>query len=242
MVSDSVLHSKNISRLFTHLFSKNRRRSRRARYWLPPLLALAMTNPTIAASLQGTVVNNSGEPLSKVPVCLRTAGEDRRCSKMQSTDRDGRYRFNGLKDGDSFHIAVFQDDSAAGRKFERYRTYVWSPLEQTALAAAGKSSASLQPFVGEFNFSNYQRGLQLTGANFPELRSLDLVGDYVMLKVFLAPTAPELPPETIFLGRVMNADTLSVAASVPLSTTSINYQIYSASLSIDGSISLNGSR
>ncbi len=72
------------------------------------------------------------------------------------------------------------------------------------------------------------------------MRSLDLVGDYVMLKVFLPPASPDLPPETIFLGRVMNADTLSVAASLPLSAGSINYQIYSASLSIEGSITLAG--
>jgi hypothetical protein len=205
-------------------------------------LALVITSPTLAASLEGTVVNDAGEPLVKVPMCLRVEGEDRRCTKTQTTDSAGRYRFNGLKDGNVFHLTILQDDSAAGRKFERYRTYVWSPAEQTVSTANRKASVSLQPFVGEFNFSNYQRRLQLNGADFPELRSLDLIGDHVMLKVYLAPTALELSPETIFLGRVMNADTLLVAASVPLSAKSINYQIYSASLSVDGSISLEGSQ
>ena len=230
------------NRLAAFLTGKGRRRSRRSRYWLPPLLALAMTAPTMAASLEGTVVNDAGDPLVKVPVCLRDAGEERRCTKIQSTDRNGRYRFNGLKDGEAFSVVVFQDDSAAGRKFERYRTYVWSPGEQRVSLTGKNATASLAPFVGEFNFSNYQRGLTLTGADFPELRSLDLVGDYVMLKVFLPPTAPDIPPETIFLGRVVNADTLSVAASVPLSATWINYQIYSASLSLDGSITLAGNQ
>jgi hypothetical protein len=199
-----------------------------------------MSTAAMAASIEGSVVNASQEPLAKVPVCLRIAGEDRLCDKIQSTDRNGTYRFNGLKEDLEYSIAVYQDDTAAGRKFERYRTYVWSPLSHKVAIYARNESISLAPFEGKFNFSNFQRNLTLTGSDFPELASLDLAGDYVMLKVFTPPATPDTPPETIFLGRVTNADTLSVAASVPLSTAWINYQIYSASLSIDGSITLTG--
>jgi len=242
MVADTFFNPKNTNSLLTPVVGTRCGRQKRPSYWLLSILVLAMSARSEAGSLMGTVVGDSGQPLYKVPMCLRLSGEDRKCSKIQSTDREGRYRFNGLKDGNVAHVAVFQDETAAGRKFDRYRTYVWSPAGQTAVSGDRKSSVNLTPFVGEFNFSNYQRSLKLTANDFPELRALDLEGDYVMLKVFLASPIPEAPPETIFLGRVLNADLLSVAASVPLSATAINYQIYSASLSIEGSVSLTGDR
>ena len=217
-----------------------RRRPRRSRYLLPPLLALGMSSSALAASIEGTVESATGEPLDKVPVCLRVTGDDRHCSKIQSTDRNGRYRFNGVKDDSDYAVVIFQDDSATGRRFERYRTYVWTPLAQPVSLASRNASIELAPFRGKFNFSNFQRSLTLTSSDFPELGSMDLLSDYVILKVFIPATSPDAAPETIFLGRVTNVDTISVAASLPLSATSINYQIYSASLSIDGSISLAG--
>lgn len=217
-----------------------RRPSRRGRLWLSSLLALGFSGPALAASLEGTVVNEMNEPLDKVPLCLRMEGEERRCSKIQSSNRNGQYSFNGLKEGYAYTVSVYQDDTASGRRFDRYRTYVWGPVQQEVTLASRKDSATLETFVGEFNFSNFQRSLTLTGADFPELRSLDLLSEYVMLKVFVASSVPDTPPETIFLGQVRNADKLTVAASVPLAASSISYQIYSASLSIDGSIDLAG--
>lgn len=218
--------------------NSRRRRSRRAALWLPSLLALGMAMPAAAASVEGTVLTPAGDPLDKVPVCLKAAGDAARCTKLQSSDRRGRYRFNGLKEGTAYVVSVYQDDTAAGRKFERYRTYVWSPAEQSASPGSRNDTVNLAPFEGKFNFSNFQRGISLSGADFPELASLDLASDYVMLKVFITPSTADDAPETIFLGRVTTLDAVAVTASLPLSTPSISYQIYSASLSIDGFISL----
>ena len=51
-------------------------------------------------------------------------------------------------------------------------------------------------------------------------------------------TTPDTPPETIYLGRVTNPDSLVIEASLPLAASTIGYQIYSASLSLSGTIVL----
>ena len=80
--------------------------------------------------------------------------------------------------------------------------------------------------------------LSLTGADFPELSTIDLQTDYVALKLFLRSSTKNQPPETIFLGRVLDATTFQVEASLPLSATSVNYEIYSGSFSFTGAIAL----
>ncbi len=194
-----------------------------------------------AASLSGTVTNAAGEPLAKVPICLQAPDSGRQCVKVRSTDRKGGYQFTGLKVGVPYRVAIYQDDTASGRKFERYRTYVWEPLFQDVTLQRKNESQALAGFSGKFNFSNFQRGLTLTAADFPELSSLDLSADYVVLKVYIPAADPTTAPETIYLGQVASLDSLQIAASLPLSTTRIAYQIYSANLSIDGSIALTES-
>lgn len=202
------------------------------------LLAALLAGNAYGASLQGTVTAQGGSPLEKVPVCLRVSDTQRVCAKTQSTDRLGNYRFNGLKAGQQYQVAILQSDSAPGRKFERYRTYVWEPLQQSVTVTSKNQTLDLEQFSGKFNFSNFQRGLTLTGADFPELRSIDLLSAYVALKVYLPPTDADAVPETIFLGQVTDPDKLKVSASVPLATSAIAYQIYSAELNINGIISL----
>jgi hypothetical protein len=192
-----------------------------------------------AASLQGSVTDQAGAPLAKVPVCLREASESRGCSRVQTTDRKGNYRFNGLKPGPTYRVSVFQDDSASGRKFDRYRTYVWDPLQQTTTLTQKNESQALARFTGKFNFSNFQRGLTLAGIDFPELSSIDLAVEPVFLKVFVPPVETNEAPSTIYLGQVSNAETLAIVASVPLATPRIDYQIFSTTLSLAGSIFLS---
>jgi hypothetical protein len=190
-----------------------------------------------AGSLGGVVTDESGEPLAKVPVCLRPAGDDF-CTRIRSTDREGQYQFNGLKAGVYYQVSVYQDESANGRKFERFRTFVWEPLRHGVMLDTKNAAADRLDFSGKFNFSNFQRVLTLRGADFPELASLDLAADYIVLKVFLAPENEQAQPETIFLGQVTNRERLQIEASVPLSCTAIFYQIYSANLSLSGAIAL----
>ncbi len=205
-----------------------------------PALSLFALSAT-AGSLTGTVTNEAGEPLAKVPVCLQSPEESQGCIKVRSSDRNGDYQFTGLKEAVTYRVTVFQDDSAAGRKFERYRTYVWEPRFQDIRLQRRNETLATAGFVGKFNFSNFQRGLTLTATDFPELASLDLAADYVVLKVFIPTSDPSAAPETIYLGRVANLEGLQIAASLPLSASRIDYQIYNASFSIAGSIALSES-
>ncbi len=200
-------------------------------------LIMAKAGQLSAGNIEGVVTDNSGEPLYKVPVCLKLDAADADCHRIRSTDQSGQYRFNGVKDG-TYTVEVFQDPSASGRRFETYRTYVWAPKSRTVSLAGKNAAGALDPFVGKFNFSNYQRVVTLTAADFPELSTIDYQSQYVALKVFVPSGSPDVPPETIYLGQVTSPDTLAIEASLPLAASTIGYQIYSASLSLSGSIIL----
>jgi len=201
-------------------------------------LLVAVAPASIAASIKGAVINTNGNPLPKVPICLKASSSDRDCVRLRHTNQRGNYQFKGLKAGESYSVEVFKDSSASGRKFEQYKTYVWEPQGQPAEITAKNEAVRLETFVGKFNFSNFQRVLTLTSIDFPELSSIDLQSDYVALKVFLPSSDQEQPPETIFLGQVTGLDQLLIEASVPLAVSEIGYEIFSASLSIGGSIIL----
>jgi hypothetical protein len=145
-----------------------------------------------------------------------------------------------VKAGGDYRVLVYADRSAAARRAEAYATYVWAPLEQTVAIDSRDAQVTLETFVGKFNFSNFQRILTLTAADFPELASLDLAGEYVALKVFIPTAHPQEPPETIYLGRVTRIDGLRIEASLPLAVDTIHYEIYSATQSLSGTVSLSG--
>lgn len=210
---------------------------KRAGFFIALILGFAIQT-SVAATLGGTVTSPDGEPLYRVPICLKIDTSERDCVRVRKTNQRGEYQFNGLKTNTSYTVEVFQDSSAAGRKFEEYRTYVWEPQYQKVTNKLKNYSLQLETFVGKFNFSNFQRVVTLTSADFPELSSIDLTSEYVALKVFVPSTDAESPPETIFLGQVTNLDNLVIEASVPLAASAIGYQIYSATLSLDGSIIL----
>jgi hypothetical protein len=191
-----------------------------------------------AASIEGTATDTRGRPLHRVPVCLKLAAAAGECVKLRRTDRQGGYRFKGVREGAGYLVEVFGDRSASGRKSDRYRNYVWEPLRQPALVAEESARIRLPAFIGKFNFSNYQRVITLSAADFPELASLDLQSGYVALKVFVPATREGEPPETVFLGQVSDRSRLSIDASVPLATPALHYDIYSIDVSISGSIAL----
>jgi hypothetical protein len=191
-----------------------------------------------AASIQGSASNeDTGAALIKVPVCLAPLSTPTNCTRIRWTDKKGQYSFSGLKAGDDYAVTVNGDTSARNRKFEAYANYAWT-TQQYTVAIKSKSEKIQIHFTGKFNFSNFQRIINLTAADFPELGSLDLAGSYVALKVFTRSLTEDQPPETIFLGRVSSVDTLNVSASVPLASSSIGYEIFSATLSLSGSIAL----
>ena len=202
------------------------------------LLLCGLAGQAGAASIEGQVTDMAGEALTKVPVCLKATPTSESCEKTRFTDKRGGYSFKGLKTGSDYSVEILLDRSAAARKFESYRTYVWSPQVQRVSLARRNEAIGLAPFVGKFNFSNYQRSVLLTATDFPELAEFDLAADYVVLKVSFAAGDPEQPPETIFLGQVTTSYQIRFEASVPLSATAIDYEIYSASRSLAGSIAL----
>jgi len=205
-------------------------------------LALVLgSNAAISASIEGLVVDSSGQPLSKVAVCLADPDEAGRCLKIRSTGKSGKYSFTGLKAGNQYTVLVNGDRTAASRKFQSYSTYVWKPLQQRVDISARNTRATLDDFTGKFNFSNFQRVVNLTAADFPELASIDLEGSYVALKVFIPSKVEDEPPQTIYLGQVTSTANVQIAASVPLAEQVIEYEIFSATLSINGSIALAGS-
>jgi hypothetical protein len=200
--------------------------------------ALLFTQLANAASIQGSARNqDTGAPLVKVPVCLAPLTTPTDCSKIRWTDKKGKYSFSGLQAGEGYAVIVNGDTSARNRKFEAYANYAWTKQKHT-VAIRSKSDKIQANFTGKFNFSNFQRIINLTAADFPELDSLDLAGSYVALKVFILSLTDDQPPETIFLGQVSSLDTLKISASVPLASSSIQYEIFSAVLSLSGSIAL----
>ena len=200
--------------------------------------ALFFTSFSNAASIHGSASNeDTGAALVKVPVCLAPLSTPTVCSKIRWTDKKGKYSFSGLRSGDRYAVIINGDTSAANRKFETYANYAWTKQKHT-VAIESKRDKVRADFTGKFNFSNFQRIINLTAADFPELDSLDLAGSYVALKVFTLSLTEDQPPATIFLGQVSSVDTLKISASVPLASSSIGYEIFSATLSLSGSIAL----
>lgn len=195
----------------------------------------------MAASVTGKAVNADGEPLYKAAVCLAPVGTPGRCAKIRATDKKGGYTFSGLKTGDNYTITINGDRSASNRKFQAFSNYAWSPASQQFSVLARNEKIRADDFVGTFNFSNFQRVVSLTATDFPALTEIDLGGSYVALKVFIPAAIEGEAPQTIFLGQVTDAANLSIDASVPLAVASIAYEIFSATLSIRGSIELAGS-
>ena len=190
------------------------------------------------ASIRGLAVNTEGELLTKVSVCLALASTPQECEKLQWTNKKGAFSFSGLKPGTRYIVAVNRDRSAANRKFEQHANYAWQPSEQLVTLISKKEKRTVDAFIGKFNFSNFQRVVNLTAADFPELASIDLAADYVALKVFIRSNDPNETPQTIFLGQVRDTNNLQINASVPLASPVIEYEIFSANLSLNGAIQL----
>jgi hypothetical protein len=192
-----------------------------------------------SAEIHGHVVDPTGAPLARAPVCLRAPPTASKCTKVRFSDRHGEYSFRGLKAGTEVAVEIFLDRSASARKFEQYATYVWSPRAQTASIVSKNDRVRVDRFTGKFNFSNFQRVVELSGTDFPELLQLDSTLQPVFLKVFyMAPSAADGIPETLYLGQVTDPARLRLEASVPVAVTAIDYEIYSATFSRSGRIVL----
>lgn len=208
------------------------------RHALSALALLIVAHGASSASISGSTVDSDGNALTKVSVCLALASTPEICERVRWTGKKGEYSFTGIKAGNDYIVTVNGDSSVSNRKFERHANYAWQPRNHVVSINAKNEKPNLGNFVGKFNFSNFQRIVSLTAADFPELASIDLAGSYVGLKVFIVSGEVDQPPETIFLGRVHEGDTLKIRASVPLASSTIQYEIFSSNLAMSGSIAL----
>ena len=223
---------------FTHSLRQRDFNVRLVRNLVTALALLLCSQGASSASISGRTVDTDGVALTKVSVCLALEGTPSICERVRWTDRKGAYTFNGLKPGIDYIVTVNGDSTASNRKFERHANYAWQPREHSATINSKNEKLAVGDFVGKFNFSNFQRIVSLSAADFPELSSIDLTGSYVALKVFISSGKLDEPPQTIFLGRVLEREKLEIRASVPLSCSVIEYEIFSSNLALTGSIGL----
>ena len=202
------------------------------------LMLVLFAHSVSSASISGRALNIQGDRLARVSVCLTKASSPEVCEKVQRTNKKGAFTFSGLKPGSSYIVAVNRDRSATNRKSEQYANYVWLPGEQQVTLISRKEKRTVDDFVGKFNFSNFQRVVNLTANDFPELASIDLAASFVALKVFIRSNEPDEAPQTIFLGQVRDLGALQINASLPLAFSVIDYEIFSDQLSLSGSIAL----
>jgi hypothetical protein len=208
------------------------------RYLAATLALLLCAQAANSASISGQAVDTDGAALTKVSICLALASTPSICERVRWTDKRGAYTFNGLKSGIDYIVTVNGDSAVSNRKFEQHANYAWQPREHRATINSKNEKLTVEGFVGKFNFSNFQRIVSLRAADFPELSSIDLAGSYVALKVFISSGKVDEPPETIFLGRVIDGEKLKIRASVPLTCSAIEYEIFSSNLALSGSIGL----
>ena len=205
------------------------------------LVAMALliaSQAASSASISGNTADAGGVALTKVSVCLALASTPEVCERVRWTDKKGKYTFSGLKAGIDYIVTVNGDSSVSNRKFEQHANYAWQPRKHTVTISRKNEKRTVEGFVGKFNFSNFQRIINLSAADFPELASIDLAGSYVGLKVFINSAQIDEPPETIFLGRVQDAENLKIRASIPLASSVIEYEIFSSNLALSGSLAL----
>jgi hypothetical protein len=203
------------------------------------LILYGLAESASAAGVSGRVVDDEGRVLTNVPVCLKQTGPNRECLDIQLTDRDGEYRFRGRKLSREYAIEIFKDTRGATRQYNLFRNYSWKPTQQTAVLTQREGHVQLEPFVGQFDFRNFQHVVHLTASDFPELAEFDLQGEHVMLKVTHAAAEATQPPNTIFLGHVTDASAVSLEASLPSATNTIDYEIYTVGRSVIGQIQLS---
>lgn len=207
---------------------------------LTTMLIAAYGATSLAGEIRGEVLNEQGGALPGVRICLSvpdtTLGQ---CFKDTFTDKNGSYAFRGLNEAQPYNVKVLTDGSLRARKADPYPRYSWAPVTRQVALLSRKERVDGIDFMGSFNFSNFQAEFALSGGDFPELGNYDLANDYVFLKIYNIKTVnPE--QDLIYLGQVTDTGRLLIKVSVPLSTTELYYEVYSAAAPepVHGTISL----
>jgi hypothetical protein len=201
------------------------------------LILGSMVTTVWGGQISGWVGDDQGNPLQRVSLCLTHESTGRDCIRVRATDKNGNYRFKPLKKVGNYAVEILTDSSVKGRRANLYPNFVWDPPQIEVIVNKSSDVVENVNFTGTFNFSNFHSSLTLTSEDFPELADFDLQTDYVFLKVYTIDGDP-LEGGLIFLGQVRDPQNILIEASVPLSVVELQYQIFSPTKSVTGTISI----
>ena len=193
-----------------------------------------------AADISGRVVDDAGNFLKGIQICLKSEPSSLKdCTRIKRTDAKGNYEFKGLKPGSSYSLRIHLDRDAKQRKYQQFKNFVWEPLIQNLEIRNRRDQVNLRDFVGKFDFSNFQRVIKLVSADFPEFGGIDTSKESVALRVYIKAEGDSNESQTIFLGQVVDPNSLWIEASIPRSVRQIQYEILRVGQSTYGLISLS---
>lgn len=211
-------------------------------YWIAALwltLFLSLPVSAWAGGIRGVLKDEQGHPIRRGALCLMSEASVAtwQCIKSGYSARNGKYAFANLRKG-TYYVLVRRIDASGPN-------YAWLPSLQLVIL---KKNSSIIKYVDfnwlsqgaeqGFKFNNFRYDQPLTAANFPELAEFDTVKETVILKLYIPTVNPEVDEQNLFLGQVGNPEALSINPSVPNTVTTLNYEIFSPSRTVSGTLTL----
>lgn len=195
------------------------------------LILLTIATPAaFGASVSGTVVDENGQPIADSTLCLSQQNTDPgtapACLQQQTTDSQGNYTF-GQMDAGAYTVTI------ADRRFP---TFTWLPVARKVALARGSDTITGFNFKRQFSFSNFQKPINISGSDLPELAAFNLGQDLVFVKVYAVDPANPSQQTVFFLGKVSNDANLKFSASAPWTVKEVRYEIFSPVASSQGSL------
>jgi hypothetical protein len=194
------------------------------------IFLMAASFGALGASVNGTVVDENGQPISQSTLCLSsqsavvTATTD--CLQTQTTDAQGNYNFTQVDAG--AYVVTITDS--------RFPTFTWLPVARKVTFAQSSDTITGFNFKRQFSFSNFQKQISISGSDLPELVGFNVSQDTVFVKVYAVDPADPTQQTVFFLGKVTSDTNLKFAASAPWTIKEVKYEIFSPTASAQGSL------
>lgn len=198
-------------------------------YFLPAIIFLtAAAQSALGASVTGTVIDESGQPVTQSTLCLSSqtgaTAAAPACLQTQATDAQGNYAFNAVDAG--AYVVTVTDN--------RFPAYTWLPVARNVTVAQSDAVTAFN-FKRQFSFSNFHNPI-ISGSDLPELAAFNLSQDVVYVKAYAVDPANPSQQIMFFLGRIQDAASLSFTASAPWTVKQVIYEIYSPTASVQGAL------
>jgi len=202
--------------------------------WVTLTMVLTFASKVaLSAALGGMVKDEAGQGLPGINVCLLPQdylpGSNQDCLQQQITNDAGNYGFQNVAAGE--YVLEVRD--------ARLDAYVWKTPAPRAVLTHVSSAVTGFDLQRQFNFSNFQHELTVTGEHLADLYTFDLAAEPVFLKLYLADPANPDGQKVLFLGRVSDANHLAIKLSLPRSASAISYEIYNSAQTLSGAIPLS---